>query len=203
MTQCAAKRDGQRGEPDTHDQQPEPAAADGDELGRDARLLFRAGRQLFRRLVPQDDQRLHRERHQRGHVAAAPTTATTANTAGSRALQRPTPAPRSYRAGSSATSSSSRSLPGLLKGLSCAANYTHLETHGDFGGAATRAHRRGAGLHSADRQRQPLLALSRDSARACSAITRAITSRSFTAASVGRNQYRRSRTIVNLGLATS
>ena len=84
-----AERNHQRGEPDAHGQQPEPAAADGDELGCDAGVLFRARRQSFRRLVPQEDHRLHRHRHQSGHDSRpAPTTATTANTPASRCCSR-------------------------------------------------------------------------------------------------------------------
>ncbi|MBI4623369.1 MAG: TonB-dependent receptor, partial [Verrucomicrobia bacterium] len=89
-------------------------------------------------------------------------------------------------------------LPGLLKGLSFSANYTSLDTHGDFGGTVTRSTGQVAGF------------IPKTGNLSVSWRHRAISARvrinytgdyiaAYTAASLGRNQYRFKRTIVDVG----
>jgi len=91
-------------------------------------------------------------------------------------------------------------LPGLLKGLSGMANFTILETEGDFGGTETRRTGQVAGF------------IPRTGNASLSWRYRGFSTRllfnytgeyitSYTAASVGRNIYRRERKMVNLGFA--
>jgi TonB-dependent receptor len=90
-------------------------------------------------------------------------------------------------------------LPGLLRGLSFAANFTILDTHGDFGGNTTLTTNQVVGFipktgnvslawrHRAFNARV-LVNYTSDYILA------------YTAATLGRNQYRFERTIVNLGV---
>jgi iron complex outermembrane recepter protein len=91
-------------------------------------------------------------------------------------------------------------LPGVLKGLSGLANFTMLETEGDFGGAAIRRTGQVAGL------------IPRTGNASLSWRYRGFSTRllfnyigeyitSYSAASVGRNLYRRERKMVNVGFA--
>ncbi|MDP3208104.1 MAG: TonB-dependent receptor, partial [Rhodoglobus sp.] len=89
-------------------------------------------------------------------------------------------------------------LPGLLKGLSFAANYTLLETHGDFGGTIPRA----TGEVPQFIPRTGNVSLSwryrSFSARVLANYTGNYIN-AYTAGGPARNQYRFKRTIVNLG----
>ena len=178
MTNLLPQRNGQRDRPDPHHQQSQPAPADGHELGCDARLLFRTGRQPLRRLVPQDDQGLHRQRHQHRARSARGTdngfngeyggfTLLTSSNAGTAIVQG---WEFSYQ-------QQFTFLPGLLKGLSGSANYT-MHRH------ARRFRRHGQSQH---RTRSPgfipraanvslVLALPRLQHARCSTITPATTS---------------------------
>jgi TonB-dependent receptor len=91
-------------------------------------------------------------------------------------------------------------LPGLLKGLSFAANYTIIKTHGDFGGTTTRGTDEVPGFIPKTGNVSLSWRYRAVSARILANYTGNYIN-AFTAASVGRNQYRRSRTIVNLGLS--
>ncbi|MDO8545388.1 MAG: TonB-dependent receptor [Opitutaceae bacterium] len=91
-------------------------------------------------------------------------------------------------------------LPGWLKGLSGLANFTVLETHGDFGGTVSRGTGQVAGF-------VPRTGNASLSWRHRGFSTRLLFNytgeyiTSYTAASVGRNIYRRDRKVINLGLA--
>jgi TonB-dependent receptor len=90
-------------------------------------------------------------------------------------------------------------LPGLLRGLSFGANYTILDTHGDFGGTTNLSGDQVPGF------------IPKTGNVSLSWRHRAFNARvlvnytsdyilGYTAASVGRNQYRFERTVVNLGV---
>jgi TonB-dependent receptor len=89
-------------------------------------------------------------------------------------------------------------LPGLLKGLGFGANYTTLDTHGDFGGTTNLSSGQVAGFI-------PRTANVSLSWRYRTLSTRVLVNyhgdyiNAYTAASVGRNQYRFERTLVNVG----
>ena len=91
-------------------------------------------------------------------------------------------------------------LPGLLKGLAFSANYTMIETHGDFGGTVSRETKEVAGFIP----RMGNLSLSwrhgKFSTRALYNYTGDYIT-SYTAASVGRNLYRFDYRMMNLGAA--
>ena len=91
-------------------------------------------------------------------------------------------------------------LPGLLKGLSFSANYTDIKTHGDFGGAASLGTNQVAGFIPQTANVSVSWRYRSLSARLLANYTSDYIS-SYTAASVGRNQYRQERTIVNLGVS--
>ena len=92
------------------------------------------------------------------------------------------------------------SLPGILKGLGASANYTVIDTHGDFGGTVTRTNGQVAGFIP----KTGNLSLSwryRDfSTQVLVNYTGEYIS-SFSAANLGRNLYTMKRTILNVGLA--
>jgi TonB-dependent receptor len=91
-------------------------------------------------------------------------------------------------------------LPGLLKGLALSANYTSLLTHGDFGGTAYRSTNEVTGFVP----RTANLSLSWRHRSFSARLLYNYTSDyilAFTAASLGRNQYRLKREIVNLGVS--
>ena len=91
-------------------------------------------------------------------------------------------------------------LPGLLKGLSALANFTVLNTHGDFGGTAKLTTGQVAGFI-------PRSGNASVSWRYRSFSTRLLVNyvssyiTSYSAASQGRNLYRFSRTVMNVGFA--
>ena len=91
-------------------------------------------------------------------------------------------------------------LPGILKGLSASANYTVIDTHGDFGGRANLSTGQVAGF--VPRSANLML-----SWRYRGFSTRVLYNYnsdyivSYDAANVGRNSYRRAFEIVHLGLA--
>jgi iron complex outermembrane recepter protein len=91
-------------------------------------------------------------------------------------------------------------LPGLLKGLGLSTNLTVLDTHGNFGGTATR--RDGEVPGFIPRAANVIL-----SWRYRGLGVRLVANRTgeyinaFTAGSPGRNQYTRARTVVNAGIA--
>ncbi|MBL9213730.1 MAG: TonB-dependent receptor [Opitutaceae bacterium] len=91
-------------------------------------------------------------------------------------------------------------LPGLLRGLGFAANYTYLETNGNFGGAANLGTGQVAGFIPKTGNVSLSWRHRGFSARVLVNYTGAYIN-AYTAASVGRNQYRYERTIVNLGLS--
>ncbi|WP_414662169.1 TonB-dependent receptor [Horticoccus sp. 23ND18S-11] len=90
------------------------------------------------------------------------------------------------------------SLPGLLRGLAFSANYTSLETHGDFGGTTTRS----TGEVPQFIPRTGNVSLSWQyrgfNARVLANYTGDYIN-AFTDGSPARNQYRFKRTIINLG----
>ncbi|MBM4221649.1 MAG: TonB-dependent receptor, partial [Gammaproteobacteria bacterium] len=89
-------------------------------------------------------------------------------------------------------------LPGLLKGLAISANYTSLLTHGDFGGTAYRSTHEVTGFVP----RTGNFSLSWRHRAFSARVLYNYTSDhilAFTAATQGRNQYRRKREMVNLG----
>jgi TonB-dependent receptor len=91
-------------------------------------------------------------------------------------------------------------LPGLLKGLGFSANYTRINAHGNFGGATNLGTSQVAGFI-------PETANVSFSWRYRGFSTRALLNytgdyiNSYTAGSIGRNQYRLARTILNLGFS--
>ena len=91
-------------------------------------------------------------------------------------------------------------LPGLLKGLGGGANFTVLDTHGDFGGTVDRKKGEVPGFI-------PFTANANLSWRHRGFSARVIWNRTgeyinaFTASGSGRNQYTKRRTITNIGLA--
>jgi iron complex outermembrane recepter protein len=91
-------------------------------------------------------------------------------------------------------------LPGLLKGLSASANYTLLETRGDFGGAAKRSTNEVPGFIPRTANFGLAWRYGRISTRvAVNYVGEHI--RNFTAANSPRNLFRMKRTIVNAGVA--
>jgi TonB-dependent receptor len=91
-------------------------------------------------------------------------------------------------------------LPGLLKGLSGMANFTRLETEGDFGGGGIRRTGEVAGFVPRSGNASLSWRYRGFSTRLLFNYTGEYLT-SFTAASVGRNIYRRERRMVNLGFA--
>jgi iron complex outermembrane recepter protein len=90
-------------------------------------------------------------------------------------------------------------LPGVLKGLAASANYTLLDTHGNFGGAVTRTTGQVAGFVP----RSANVSLSWRYRRFSSRVTINRTGsylRNFTAVGSGANLYTRARTVTNVGL---
>ena len=91
-------------------------------------------------------------------------------------------------------------LPGLLKGLAFSANFTAIETHGDFGGTVSRETNQVAGFIP----RMGNVTLSwrhgKFSTRLLSNYTGDYIT-NYTAATVGRNIYRFDYTMINLGAA--
>ena len=91
-------------------------------------------------------------------------------------------------------------LPGLFRGLAVSANYTSLETHGDFGGVTDLTTNQVAGFI-------PRTANASLSWRYRGFSTNLLVNHtgdyinSYSAGTVGRNQYRYARTTVNLGFA--
>lgn len=91
-------------------------------------------------------------------------------------------------------------LPGLLKGLSVSANYTQLETHGDFGGNSVLTTDQVAGFIPRNANVTLAWRYGCFSSRLSANHTgEHITS--YSAASAGRNLYRFRRTILNAGVA--
>jgi outer membrane receptor protein involved in Fe transport len=90
-------------------------------------------------------------------------------------------------------------LPGLLRGLSFGANYTVLDTHGDFGGTANLSSGQIAGFIPRTGNINLAWRYQRFSSRVLVNYTSAYIT-SYSAASVGRNLYRFSRTAVNAGI---
>ncbi|MBI4623077.1 MAG: TonB-dependent receptor [Verrucomicrobia bacterium] len=91
-------------------------------------------------------------------------------------------------------------LPGFLKGLSGSANYTVIDTHGDFGGTVTRSTNQVPGFIP----RTGNLSLSWRHRGFSSRVAVNFTGdyiTNYSAASLGRNLYRFKRTMVNVGLA--
>ncbi|HVU36004.1 MAG TPA: TonB-dependent receptor [Opitutaceae bacterium] len=89
-------------------------------------------------------------------------------------------------------------LPGLLKGLGLMANYTTLETHGDFGGSAYRTGNQVVGFIPQTGNLSLSWRYGRFSARLLYNYTSDYI-RSYSAASPGRNQYMRARPTINVG----
>ncbi len=90
-------------------------------------------------------------------------------------------------------------LPGLLKGLGASANYTWLETHGDFGGVVSRGTDEVPGFVPRTANYGLTWRHRHLSARvAMNYVGRHLTN--FTATGSGRNLYRFSRQIVNIGV---
>ena len=90
-------------------------------------------------------------------------------------------------------------LPGPLKGLSFMANYTQLKTRGDFGGTSTLSTGQVAGFIPKTGNVGLSYRYGRFSSRVLVNYTSAYIT-SYSAASVGRNLYRFSRTAVNAGI---
>jgi iron complex outermembrane recepter protein len=90
-------------------------------------------------------------------------------------------------------------LPGVLKGLSFMANYTQLETRGDFGGTSTLSSGQVAGFIPKTGNVGLSYRYGRFSSRVLVNYTGEYIT-SYSAASVGRNLYRYSRTSVNAGI---
>ena len=91
-------------------------------------------------------------------------------------------------------------LPGLLKGLSFAANYTLLDTHGKFTGTTVVANGQVAGFIPKTGNVILSWRYARFSSRVLVNYTSDYTT-AYTAATLGRNLYQFKRTIVNLGLS--
>ncbi|MEN9636643.1 MAG: hypothetical protein RL077_5047 [Verrucomicrobiota bacterium] len=91
-------------------------------------------------------------------------------------------------------------LPGLLKGLSALANFTVLNTHGDFGGTAKLTTGQVAGFIPRSGNASVSWRYRGFSTRVLvNYVSSYITS--YSAASVGRNLYRFARTVTNVGFA--
>ena len=91
-------------------------------------------------------------------------------------------------------------LPGLLKGLGASANYTVIDTHGDFGGTVSRSTNQVPGFIPKTGNVSLSWRYRGLGARLGANYTGDYIT-SFTAASLGRNLYRLKRTLVNLGLS--
>jgi TonB-dependent receptor len=91
------------------------------------------------------------------------------------------------------------SLPGLLRGLSLSANYTSIDTHGDFGGSSYRTGGQVVGFIP----RTANLSLSWRYRKFSTRLLWNYQSdyiRSYSASTPGRNQYYLARTVINLGV---
>jgi iron complex outermembrane recepter protein len=91
-------------------------------------------------------------------------------------------------------------LPGLLKGLSALANFTMIDTHGDFGGTSQLSTGQVAGFVPRSGNVSISWRYRGFSARVLSNYT-STTITSYTAASVGRNIYRFPRSVTSVGLS--
>lgn len=91
-------------------------------------------------------------------------------------------------------------LPGLLKGLAASANYTLLDTHGDFGGSVVRTTGQVPGFIPRSGNVSLSWRYQKYSARF---VVNRVGSyiRTFTAVGSGANLYARARTVVNTGVA--
>lgn len=90
-------------------------------------------------------------------------------------------------------------LPGALKGLSFMANYTELDTHGDFGGTSNLSSGQVAGFIPKTANVSLAWRYRRFSSRVLVNYTSDYIT-SYSAASIARNLYRFERTAVNAGI---